>query len=188
MVRTGLSNHNRTMRVRKKVDFRDLLRSHGMALFLRLSLGAMILLSAVPKLTDIEQNSVYLVYSYYVLPVHPVNIARLAGLMTPYVELLIGLGLILGILTRLSATGWAAMSLAYFSVKVDLIFIQGRIVPCGCFSSIFPDLLVTQSIGLDVVSILFCLQIILASRGKPLLSLWSILPESWQKSRLRYVW
>ena len=188
MVRAGLSDNNQITKGRETTKFRDILRSHGLTLALRLLLGAMILLSAVPKIADIEQNSVYLVYSYYILPIQPANIARLVGQVTPCIELLIGLGLILGVLTRLSAIGWIAMSVAYLTVKVDLIFIQGRIVPCGCFASIFPNLLVTQSIWLDVVNILFCIQIILANKGKRLLSFWSILPERWQKTGLRYVW
>jgi len=146
------------------------------------------MLSAIPKLIDIEGNSVYLVYSYYVLPIQPVNIARFFGLVIPYIELLIGLGLIFGVLTRLSAMGWMIMSLAYFIIKLNIIFIQGRIIPCGCFSTILPDMLVTQSIWLDVISILFSVQIILAKRGKQLLSCWSLLPERWQKSKLRYIW
>ncbi len=164
------------------------LTSSGLSLALRYLLGAAILLSAIPKLMDIEDNSVYVVYSYYVLPIQPINFARFSGLAIPYVELLIGLGLIFGVLTRLSAIGWIVMSLVYFSIKIDLIFIQRRIVPCGCFQGVVPNILVTQSIWLDVMSIVFCLQIVLSSTGRQLLSLWSTLPEKWRKSRLRYIW
>lgn len=159
-----------------------------LSIVLRYLLGALILLSAVPKLMDIETNSVYVVYSYYILPVQPVNFARLFGLVVPYIELLIGLGLILGVLTRLSAIGWIAVSLLYFSVKIDLIFVQRRIVPCGCLQGLVPNMLVTQSIWLDVVSIVLCLQIVLAGKGRQLVSLWSALPDKWRKGRLRYVW
>ncbi len=167
---------------------RQFLTSSGVGLALRYLLGAMILLSAVPKLIDIEANSVYVVYSYYILPIQPVNFARFVGLVVPYAELLIGLGLIFGVLTRLSAVGWIALSLAYFSIKIDLIFVQGRIVPCGCFPGVLPDMLVTQSIWLDVVSIALCVQIVLASKGRQFLALWSVLPDRWRKSRLRYIW
>lgn len=142
-----------------------LLTSERLSIVLRYLLGALILFSAVPKLIDIEANSVYVVYSYYILPVQPVNFARIVGLVVPYIELLIGLGLVFGVLTRLSAIGWMVMSLLYFSVKIDLVFVQGRIVPCGCFGGLFPDMLVTQSIWIDVVSVLFCVQIILANRS-----------------------
>jgi uncharacterized membrane protein YphA (DoxX/SURF4 family) len=161
--------------------------SSGLSLALRYLLGAAILLSAVPKLIDIDANSVYVVYSYYILPIQPINFARFSGLIVPYLELLIGLGLIFGLLTRLSAIGWIALSLVYFSIKIDLIFVQNRIVPCGCFQGLIPNMLVTQSIWLDVVSTVLCVQILLASKGRQLLSLWYALPDGWRKSRLRYI-
>ena len=157
-------------RERAAAGLRQFLTSGRLSLVLRYALGALILLSAVPKLIDIEANSVYVVYSYYILPIQPVNVARLVGLVVPYIELLIGIGLIFGILPRLSAIGWMVMSLAYFSVKIDLIFVQGRIVPCGCFGGLFPNMLVTQSIWIDVMSVLSCIQIILANRSLNTLS------------------
>ncbi len=166
------------------LKLREFIRSHKLSLVLRFLLGVMILVSAIPKFVDIEKNSVYLVYSYYILPMQPINIARFAGLVIPFVELLAGLGLILGLLTRLSALVWLVMSVAYFAVKLDIIFVQGRIIPCGCFSGIFPNLLVTQSIGIDIIAILMCVQIILTNRKRQLLSLWFRLPEKWQKSKL----
>ncbi len=146
---------------------RRFLTSQRVSLVLCYVLGVMILVSAVPKLIDIETNSVYVVYSYYILPVQPVNIARIAGLAIPYVELAIGIGLVVGVLTRVSAIGWMVLSLAYFSIKIDLVFVQGRIVPCGCFGGLLPNLLVTQSIWIDLASILFCVQIALARKGRP---------------------
>jgi uncharacterized membrane protein YphA (DoxX/SURF4 family) len=167
---------------------RQFLTSGGLSLGIRYVLGSVILLSAIPKLIDINTNSVYVVYSYYILPVQPINYARFVGLVVPYAELLIGLGLIFGVLTRLSAAGWMALSLFYFSFKIDLIFVQQRIVPCGCFQGLMPDMLVTQSIWLDVVSVGLCFQIILADRRRQLLSLWSALPHKWRASGLRYIW
>jgi hypothetical protein len=188
VARTGVSGDNPIAKASTAEKIRDFFRSYKLSLALRFLLGAMIMLSVIPKLMDIETNSVYLVYGYYVLPIQPVNIARFFGLIVPYIELLIGLGLIFGVLTRLSAIGWTIMSLAYFIIKLVIIFVQGRIIPCGCFSTILPDMSVTQSVWLDVISILFCVQIILANRGKQLLSCWSLLPEKWQKSKLRYIW
>ena len=161
---------------------------YQLGLVLRYLLGAIILLSAVPKLADIETNSVYVVYSYYLLPIQPINVARFVGLVVPYVELAVGLGLIFGSLTRLAAVCWMVMSLAYFSVKIDLIFVQGRIVPCGCFGGLFPNMLVTQSIWLDVASIMLSLQLVLADKGRHFFSLWSVLPENWRRGRLRHIW
>ncbi len=154
---------------------RRFLTSQRISLVLRYVLGAFIPVSAVPKLIDIETNSVYVVYSYYILPIQPVNIARIAGLVVPYIELVIGIGLISGVLTKIWAVAWIVISLAYFSVKIDLIFVQGRIVPCGCFGGLFPNMLVTQSIWIDVMSIAFCAQIMLSKPARQLLSLMPVL-------------
>ena len=71
----------------------------------RLLIGAMFLLAAFTKFPNIEKLSVYTVYSYELLPMHPINIARFVGQVTPYLELLIGLGLVFGVFLRLAALG-----------------------------------------------------------------------------------
>ncbi|MBN1368062.1 MAG: DoxX family membrane protein [Dehalococcoidales bacterium] len=169
-------------------EIRHFLKSDKLTFAFRLLLGVMILAAVVPKLIDIEKYSVFLVYSYRVFPIYPINIARFLGIVAPYLELLIALGLIFGVLTRLSAIGWGIMSIVYFSIKIHLIFIQQRIVPCGCFPGIFPDILVTQSIWIDVVNILLCAQIIWANRERKFLSFWILLPEKWRRTKIRYVW
>ena len=167
---------------------KQFVKSDKLSFILRLLLGAIILAGVIPKIIDIEKFSVFLIYSYRILPMHPVNIARFFGIVIPYLEMLISLGLIFGVLTRLSAAGWGLLSVAYFFVKIHIIFIQERIVPCGCFPGILPDMLVTQSIWLDVINILLCAQIIWANRERKFLSFWVLLPEKWRNTRLRYIW
>ena len=89
----------------------------------RLLLGATFMLSAVGKLVDIEAYSVDAVYSFGVLPL---ALARPAGLIMPFIELGVSLGLLFGVLTRLSALGDALLSLIFFIVKAHVLFIQGR--------------------------------------------------------------
>lgn len=163
----------------------EFIRSDKLAFALRLLLAAMILVAAVPKFQDVEKYSVYMIYSYRVFPMQPVNIARFLGLMAPWLELLIALGLLFGVLTRLSAFGWGAMSVVYFLVKAHIIFIQGRIVPCGCFPSVLPEMLVTQSIWIDVFTIPLCAQVYFA-KGE-FLAVKALLPERW-KEKLRLIW
>lgn len=170
------------------VKLREFIKSDKLSFALRFLLGAMVLVATIPKLADIEKYSVYLIYSYQVFPMHPINIARFLGLVAPYLELLVGLGLLFGVLTRLSALGWGLLSLAYFTTKIIIIFVQGRVVPCGCFPGVLPDMLVTQSIWIDVVSMLLCAQIILANRERRFLSFWTMIPKRWWQSRLRYIW
>ena len=163
-------------------------KSARLSLVLRMVIGATVLVAAIPKLMDIEKNSVYLLYSYDVFPIHPVNIAHFLGMVVPYLELLIGTAMLIGVLTRLAAAGWAILSLGYFMIKLDIIFIQGQNIPCGCFAGILPNLLVSQSIWIDVVTIALCVQIILFSSKNRLISPWALLPEKWKQSRLRCLW
>ena len=169
-------------------NLREFLKSERLSFVLRILLAVTILAATIPKLTDIEKYSVYLVYSYRVFPVHPINIARFLGLVAPYLELLIGLGLLFGVLTRLCAAGWGMLSLVYLITKLHIIFVQGRIIPCGCFPRLLPEMLVAQSIWIDMITMLFCVQIITANREKRFFSLWALLPVRWQQGKLRYLW
>jgi hypothetical protein len=168
--------------------FRRFISSEKLSLTLRLVLGAMIMVAVVPKLLDIEKNSVYLVYSYRILPMYPLNVARLVGSIVPFVELFIGLGLLLGVFTRLSAAAWGILSFIYLLLKIDIIFVQGRLIPCGCFAGILPNLQVTHSIWIDIVTIPLCAQIFYYDRKRRLASIWRFLPERWRQSKLRQVW
>ena len=168
-------------------DIKSFLNSGGLTLALRLLLGALILFAAIPKFTDIEKLSVYMLYSYQFPWLMPsMAHTRVLGFMAPYLETLIGLGLIAGVLTRLSAYGWGLMTLAYIIVKMQVIFIQGRIIPCGCFPGPLSEMLMTQSIIIDFFILPILAQIILA-KGRRFFTLGLLLPERWQH-RLRYVW
>jgi uncharacterized membrane protein YphA (DoxX/SURF4 family) len=163
------------------------LNSGKLTFALRLLLGALILYAAIGKFADIEKNSVYMLYSYQFPWLMPnMSHTRVLGYIAPYLEMLIGLGLISGVLTRLSAFGWGIMTLVYIIVKAQVIFIQGRIIPCGCFPGPMSEMLMTQSIIIDFVTLPILAQIILA-KGRKFFTLGSFLPESWQY-KLRYIW
>lgn len=161
------------------------IRSDKLTFALRLLVGGMILYAEVPKLADIEKLSVYAIYSYRIFPM---DFARFLGEIGPYIGVLIGLGLIFGVLTRLSATGWTIMALLFIAMKLHVIFIQGRIVPCGCFPGPLAKLLMTQSIWIDIATVPMTLQIILANRERKFLAFWSLLPEKLRQSWLRLIW
>jgi hypothetical protein len=163
------------------------LNSGKLTLALRLLLGALIIYAAIGKFADIEKYSVYMLYSYQFPWLMPnMSHTRVLGFIAPYLEMLIGLGLITGVLTRLSAFGWGIMTLVYIIVKMQVIFIQGRIVPCGCFPGPLSEMLMTQSIVIDFVTLPILAQIILA-KGRKFFTLGSLLPENLQR-KLRYIW
>ena len=162
---------------------------------LRFQKGALILYAEVPKLANITAYSVYPIYRYSFFPMHAeifgqtVNIAQIFGTVGPYIGTLIGLGLVFGVFTRLSAIGWASMCLLFIVMKLDYMLIQGRpAAPCGCFTGFLANMYMNQSIWIDIVCIPLSLQIILANPERKFLALWSLLPEKWRSSRLRLIW
>jgi|GEM_PF-2030800 len=163
------------------------LNSGKLTLVLRILVGAMILYAEVPKLPDVEKLSVFALYSYQFPWLMPwMEHTRILGYMAPYLGTLLGLGLITGVLTRLSAFGWGTMAIIFIILKLHVIFIQGRIQPCYCFPGPLANLLVTQTLAIDIITLPLLAQIMLAKNRK-FFTLGSLLPERWQH-KLRYIW
>ncbi len=150
---------------------------------LRLLLAAVFLISSFGKLVDIERYSVDAVYNFDILPM---ALARIFGLVMPFIELLCGLGLLFGVLTRLSALGVSLMSAAFFIAK-GIVLAQGRSIDCGCFGAVV-ETLASVTIFMDIPMVIMALIIMIAppqSRHWASLSKW--LPPAW-KDKLRLVW
>jgi putative oxidoreductase len=152
-------------------------------LVLRLLLAGTFLLSSVGKLVDIEAYSVDAVYNFGVLPI---ALARPVGLVMPFIELACGLGLLFGVLTRLSAFGVGLMSLAFFVVKL-IVLSQGRHINCGCFGAIV-ETLASVTIYMDIPMAIMALLIVIApNRSRHFASLYRFVPKGWQEP-LRFIW
>lgn len=163
------------------------LNSGKLTLVLRILIGAMILYAEVPKLADVEKLSVFALYSYQFPWLMPwMEHTRILGYMAPYLGTLLGLGLITGVLTRISAFGWGVMAVIFIVLKLHVILIQGRIQPCYCFPGPLANLLVTQTLIIDIVTLPLLAQIMLAENRK-FFTLGALLPERWQH-KLRYIW
>ncbi|HPL28682.1 MAG TPA: DoxX family membrane protein [Anaerolineae bacterium] len=150
----------------------------------RLILAAIFLVSSYGKLVDIERYSVDAVYNFGILPVAPVNLARFFGLIMPFIELLCGLGLLGGVLTRISALGISLMSLAFFISKA-IVLSQGRSIECGCFGAVV-DTLASVTIYMDVPMMILGL-IIMFSNARHWLAIGAFLPQAW-KDKLNLIW
>ncbi len=168
----------------KAGGLRALLNNPYVTLAFRLVLAGIFLVSSYGKLVDIERYSVDAVYNFGILPIEPVNLARFFGLVMPFIELLCGLGLLGGVLTRLSALGVTLMSLAFFISKA-IVLSQGRSIECGCFGAVV-DTLASVTIYMDVPMILFGLYVVF-SAGRHWLAIGQLLPEAWKK-KLDLVW
>lgn len=149
----------------------------------RLTLAALFLISSYGKLMDIERYSVDAVYTFGLLPM---ALARPFGLVMPFIELLCGLGLLFGVLTRLAALGIALMSGSFFIAKV-IVLSQGRDIKCGCFGAVV-DTLASTTIYLDLPLTLLAIMVLVAA---PQIRHWNTignrLPKTW-KGKLHSVW
>ena len=149
----------------------------------RLILAAFFLIAACGKLVDIERYSVDAVYFFVILPMF---LARPFGLVLPFIELLCGLGLLFGVLTRLSALGIGLLSLSFFIAKA-IVFLHGRSTDCGCFGA-FGDTLASVTIFLDLPMVFFAMVVMWApSDVRHWKTVGNVLPKTW-KERLRFIW
>ena len=149
----------------------------------RLILAVSFIIAAFGKLVDIERYSVQAVYFFVILPFY---LARPFGLALPFIELLCGLGLLWGVLTRLSALGIGLLSLS-FSIAKAIVLSQGRSVDCGCFGA-FGDTLASVTLFLDLPMMFFAIVVMWApSDVRHWKAVGNVLSKKW-KERLRFVW
>jgi putative oxidoreductase len=164
--------------------FQSAVNNRYVTLAFRLILAAIFLVSSYGKLVDIERYSVDAVYTFGILPIEPVNVARFFGLVMPFIELLCGLGLLFGVLTRLAALGVSLMSLAFFVSKA-IVLSQGRSIECGCFGAVV-DTLASVTIYMDVPMLLMGL-LVMFSSSRHWLAIGGLIPQAWRK-RLHLIW
>lgn len=94
----------------------------------QIALGAVFIAAALPKLAD-PPGFVKSIWLYQLFPawsIHP------AALVIPWLELLCGLALCLGLWAR-AATGWIAALLLAFIAALSINLARHHPVDCGCF-------------------------------------------------------
>jgi len=95
----------------------------------RLLIGGVLLYSGLQKVGHVE-NLARIVYGYRV--VHP-ELVNLVAMTLPWLEMLVGALLLLGLLRRSSAVGATGL-FGVFVIAVGLAMARGIDAPCGCFS------------------------------------------------------
>lgn len=95
---------------------------------IQIALGIVFLVSAVPKISD-PPGFAHMIYNYRLTPGALVN--GLA-LVLPWVELIVGLALVLGVWRREAAIV-AGILLVVFVVAIGINLARGHAVDCGCF-------------------------------------------------------
>ena len=159
------------------------LDNHYLVLTCRIILGLTFLVSAIGKLVDIQHYSVAMVYNLDILP-GPAAIAF--GWALPFIEFLCGLGLLVGLLTRLSAIGVGLLGISFFITKAILLS-RGTDLECGCFGAI-GTAMASWSIYLDPGILILALVVFGASgESRHWLALGRRLSMEW-KRKLTAVW
>lgn len=120
----------------KKTDFqlnntfKKLLRNHWIELVARLLLGSIFIYASYYKIIAPDEFA-KIVYGYDLFPSETIN---LIAIIIPFIELISGVALIIGIYTRPAAIIIIGM-LAAFIIAISINIIRGHEFDCGCFSS-----------------------------------------------------
>lgn len=101
---------------------------------LGLALGGLFIYAAYEKVID-PRPLITIIWGYRILPPGPVN---LMAIFMPWLELLIGLGLLTGFKRR-GAALWATVLLSIFVAALLVNAVRGINVACGCFSTSSED-------------------------------------------------
>jgi uncharacterized membrane protein YphA (DoxX/SURF4 family) len=104
-------------------------RIRAVALVIRIALGAILVYSAWSKLKDSWALFAMAVDSYQVLPLWGV---QLVARTLPWVELLIGVLLIVGRWMRVATVACSLLLLVFFGLMVRA-HLKGMEINCGCF-------------------------------------------------------
>jgi uncharacterized membrane protein YphA (DoxX/SURF4 family) len=104
------------------------LTSPWLTIRVQLALGVIFVAAALPKIVD-PPSFAHMIYNYRILPGSLVN---LAALTMPWIELLCGLALILGIWTKTARTIIAALLLT-FIIAIGVNLARHNAIDCGCF-------------------------------------------------------
>ena len=94
----------------------------------QIALGLFFVVAALPKLGD-PPSFAHMIYNYRIIPGALVN---LMALTMPWIELLAGLALILGIWKDAARTTIAALLLV-FIVAISINLARNNAIDCGCF-------------------------------------------------------
>jgi uncharacterized membrane protein YphA (DoxX/SURF4 family) len=106
----------------------NFLTSPWLTIRVQIALGAIFVAAAIPKIVD-PPSFAHMIYNYRILPGALVNITALT---MPWVELIAGMALILGVWTKPARNLIAAM-LVVFIVAIAFNLARDNAIDCGCF-------------------------------------------------------
>lgn len=95
----------------------------------QIALGVIFIIAALPKIAD-PPSFAHMIYNYRLVPSPLINIS---ALVMPWVELLAGLALILGV-WKAAARTVVGIMLAIFIVAISINLSRDNAIDCGCFN------------------------------------------------------
>ena len=101
----------------------------AIAIIIRLLLGFLFLYSALDKILD-PAKFAEVIYNYRLLPVELLNIC---AMIVPWVEITIGITLLLGVWVTASALLLSGLTIVFIGLLLSAI-VRGLNIECGCFS------------------------------------------------------
>jgi len=94
----------------------------------RLILGIVLIWAGASKVTDLA-GSVQATSAYQILPY---GLAKVVGQTLPFIEIGVGILLVIGLFTRIMGVVGALMMLA-FVIAISSVWARGISIDCGCF-------------------------------------------------------
>ena len=132
----------------------------------QIALGIIFVVAAWPKIVD-PPSFAHMIYNYRILPAGLINVS---ALIMPWVELVIGLCLILGVWVRPARWLVTAM-LVVFMIAISINLVRGNAIDCGCFDTSAANLTYEERIRdmwmvllRDAGMLLMCAQLAWAER------------------------
>jgi putative oxidoreductase len=95
----------------------------------QIALGAIFVVAALPKIAD-PPSFAHMIYNYRLVPSSLINIS---ALVMPWVEVLAGLALILGV-WKAGARTLITIMLAVFIIAISINLTRDNAIDCGCFN------------------------------------------------------
>jgi uncharacterized membrane protein YphA (DoxX/SURF4 family) len=141
----------------------DTRRGHGVArgisLFLRLSIGGIFLISGLAKIAD----PVRFLLTLREFRLLPNALESFLAIYLPWLEFLLGLSVLLGVLHRTSALMIAGLN-AVFIIAIGSVIARGIEVDCGCFGLLadvlhLPDMADWKAVVRDLVFMVMCVHL-----------------------------
>jgi putative oxidoreductase len=110
------------------MTWRERLTHPWLTVRVQIALGAIFVAAALPKISD-PPSFAHMIFNYRVLPGGLIN---LSALVMPWVELLAGLALILGVWVK-PARWIVSLLLVTFMIAITINLARGNAIDCGCF-------------------------------------------------------